>query len=127
MAWRLAAAPGGAWRVGEVAVVGGEAVEVFLPLAFEDVVACLGQGAGGVGVVFVAGFGDDGQLAEGAGAVGAVAEGLLAVVFAAEAHQVPLGGGAAQFGAPVVERDDVVDFTVVGVDGASGVAAGSVA
>ena len=66
-----------------MAVVGGEAVEVFLPLVFEDVVARLGQGAGGVGVVLVAGLGDDRQLAQWAGAVGAVAEGLLPVVFAA--------------------------------------------
>ena len=124
--WRAMAAFGAGW-VGEVAVVGDESVEVLVPAVVEDAVAGVGQGAVGSGVVFVSGFGDDGQLAEWSGSVGAVAEGFLPVVFSAQAHQVPFGGGPAEFGALVVEGDDVVDLAVVGVDGAAGVAAGAVA
>ena len=120
------AAFGAGW-VGEVAVVGDESVEVLVPAVVEDAVAGVGQGAVGSGVVFVSGFGDDGQLAEWAGSVGAVAEGFLAVVFSAQADQVPFGGGPAQFGTLVVEGDDMVDLAVVGVDGAPRVAAGAVA
>ncbi|MET3861481.1 hypothetical protein ABIE38_002414, partial [Dietzia sp. 2505] len=50
----------GAWWVGEVAVVGDEAVEVFSPSVVEDLVAGVGQGAVWGGAVFVSGFGDDG-------------------------------------------------------------------
>ncbi|MDZ4234979.1 MAG: hypothetical protein U1C73_14765 [Dietzia sp.] len=57
----------GAWWVGEVAVVGDEAVEVLSPSVVEDPVSGLGQGAVGGGAVFVSGLGDDGQLTEGSG------------------------------------------------------------
>ena len=113
--------------VGEVAVVGDESVEVVAPAVVEDPVACLGQWPVWCGAVFVAGVGDDGQFAEGSGPVGAVAEGLLAMVLAAQAHEVPFGGGSAQFGSLVIEGDDVVDLAVVGVDRAARVAAGAVA
>ena len=71
-----------------MAVVGDESVEVLVPAVVEDAVAGVGQGAVGSGVVFVSGLGDDGQFAEGSGSVGAVAEGFLPVVLAAQAVKI---------------------------------------
>src|SRR5699024_10166624 len=82
-----------AGRIGEVAVVGDETVDVLSPSVVENPVARLGQRPVWCGAVFVTGLGDDGQLAERPGSVGAVPEGLLPMVLATEAHEVPLGGG----------------------------------
>ena len=107
-------------------VVGDEVIEALLPGVFEQLVAGLGQWPRRSCAVFVSGVGDDDQLPEGAGAVGVVTEGLLAMVLSAETDEIPLGGGPTQFGSLQVEGDDVVDVAVVSVDGATGMAAGGV-
>lgn len=69
-------------------VVGDEAFDVFSPSVIENLVAGLGEWAGGERAVLVSGLGDDGQLAERAWPVGVGSECLLAVMLAAQADEV---------------------------------------
>ena len=107
-------------------VVGDEAFDVFSPSVIENLVAGLGEWAGGERAVLVSGLGDDGQLAERAWPVGVGSECLLAVMLAAQADEVPLDGGASEFGLQSVEREDVVNVAILCVHVATGVAAGAV-
>ena len=118
--------PVNARRVGEKSVLGDESVEVFSPSVVEQLVSSDREGAGGKGAVLMVGFGDDRQLAEGPGTIGAMPEGLFSVVLTAQTDQVPLGGWSAQLRAVVVEGDGMVDVTILRRDSASRVAAGPV-
>src|SRR5699024_3843993 len=113
-------------RVGEVAVVGDQPIDVGVPGLVADLVTGPRQGPFGPGAVLVTGLGDDDQLAEWAGPVRALAEGFLAVVLAAQADEVPFGGGSAEFGFGGVEGDHVVDVAVPGGHRAAGAPAGAV-
>src|SRR5699024_10280865 len=100
--------------IGQVPVLGDEPLEVGVPGVVPDLFSCPGQGAAGSGAVLVAGVGDDDQLPQRSGPVGIVAEGLLQVVLAAQAHQVPLRARPAELGLRGVEGDHMIDVAVSG-------------